>query len=164
MDPRRSLRASSGAGGRSGIARAPRVAFWCSPTMGSWSAPTTVSQQKSSCEKWRWRVAAIVPRCAPEAKWAVLDPISERTSWQVPRGVELHALGTDCVSRRIVCKGILYPCQAVFLTPQARSFGPAAAEGLGSENLAATADEPFVVIEDAGVLVRQQLNLVEFAT
>ena len=44
-----------------------------------------------------WRVA-IVPRCAPEAKWGVLDRISEGSSWQVPRSVELHALGTDGVS------------------------------------------------------------------
>jgi rhamnose utilization protein RhaD (predicted bifunctional aldolase and dehydrogenase) len=107
---------------------------------------------------------AIVPRCAPEAELGVLNGISEHSSWQVPRSVEFHALGTDGVSRRIVCNGVLYPCQAIFLTPQARSFrAPAAGEDLLSENLGGI-DEPFVMIEDAGVLVRQELNPAESAT
>jgi rhamnose utilization protein RhaD (predicted bifunctional aldolase and dehydrogenase) len=110
-----------------------------------------------------WRVA-IVPRRTPDAKWDVLNRISARSLWQVPRNMEVHALGTDGVSRRIVCGGVLYPCQAIFLTAQARSFrqGMSGEDPL-SEELGGI-DEPFVMIEDAGVLVRQGLNPAESAT
>jgi hypothetical protein len=107
---------------------------------------------------------AIVPRCAPEANWGVLNRISERSSWQVPRNGDFHALGADSTSRRIVCNGILYPCQAIFLTPQARSFRQAlTGNDPASEDLGGI-DEPFVIIEDAGVLVRKVLNPTQSAT
>ena len=110
------------------------------------------------------RRVAIVPRWAPEANWDVLNRIAEQSSWQVPRNGDLHALGADSTSRQIVCKGILYPCQAIFLTPQARSFRQTlAGKDLASEDLAGI-DEPFVIIEDAGVLVRQLLNPTQAAT
>lgn len=109
-----------------------------------------------------WRIA-IVPRRAAEANWGVLSRISERSSWQVPRSMEVHALGTDCVSRRIVCGGVLYPCQAIFLTPQARCFRQKVGEDLLRKDLGAIG-EPFVLIEDAGVLVRHELTPTESAT
>lgn len=110
------------------------------------------------------RRVAIVPRRAPEAEWGVLNRISERSCWRVPQTTALHAMGTDGVSRGIVCGGILYPCQAIFLTPQARTFQrPLAGRDLPSEDFAAV-NEPFVMIEDAGVLVRQKPNPTESAT
>jgi rhamnose utilization protein RhaD (predicted bifunctional aldolase and dehydrogenase) len=110
------------------------------------------------------RRVAIVPRRAPEAEWGVLNRISERGSWRVPQSAALHAIGTDRVSRRIVCGGVLYPCQAIFLTPRARTFArPAAGGEVPLEDLAGI-DEPFVMIEDAGVLVREKPNPAESAT
>ena len=56
------------------------------------------------------------------------------------------------------------PLQAIFLTPQARSFRYAATEeDLLRETLGGV-NEPFVMIEDAGVLVRQELSPAESAT
>jgi rhamnose utilization protein RhaD (predicted bifunctional aldolase and dehydrogenase) len=110
------------------------------------------------------RRVAIVPRRAPEPEWGVLNRISERSSWRVPQGNSLHGIGTDGVSRRIICGGVLYPCQAIFLSPRPRIFalprpsGDPLSEGLGE------IDEPFVIIEDAGVLVRQKPNPAESAT
>lgn len=76
--------------------------------------------------------------------------ISERSSWQVPRSAEFHALGTDGVSRRIVCGGVPYPCQVIFLTSQVRSFRQTVAKkDLLSESRGGV-DEPFVMVEDAG--------------
>jgi rhamnose utilization protein RhaD (predicted bifunctional aldolase and dehydrogenase) len=145
------------------IARAPAAKVLVLSNHGLVVCGADCESAEELLREVEWRVA-IVPRCAPEAKLGVLNRFSERSSWQVPGGMELHALGTDGVSRRIVCDGVLYPCQAIFLTPQARSFRPAeAGEDLPDENLGGI-DEPFVLIEDAGVLVRQELNPVESAT
>ena len=144
------------------IARAPHAQVLVLSNHGLVVCAEDCGSAEELLREVEWRVA-IDPRCAPEAKWSVLDRISEGSSWQVPRSMELHALGTDGVSRRIVCDGILYPCQAIFLTPQARSLRPAETEDHLSENLDGI-DEPFVMIEDAGVLVRKELNPVQSAT
>ncbi len=110
------------------------------------------------------RRVAIVPRRAPEAEWGILNRISEGSSWRVPQSTALHAIGTDGVSRRIVSGGVLYPCQAIFLTPRARTLArPAAGGEMPGEDLGGI-DEPFVMIEDTGVLVRQKPNPAESAT
>lgn len=110
------------------------------------------------------RRVAIAPRRAPEPQWGILNRISEHSCWRVPQSTALHAMGTDRVSRAIVRGGILYPCQAIFLTAQVRVFRqPAPDRELPSEDFAGV-NEPFVMIEDAGVLVRQQPNPTETAT
>jgi len=110
------------------------------------------------------RRVAIVPRRAPDPEWGVLNRISEHSCWRVPQSTALHGMGTDGVSRGIVRGGILYPCQAIFLTPQARTFRqPLAGRDLPGEDFAGV-NEPFVMIEDAGVLVRQKPNPTESAT
>ena len=145
------------------IARSPRAKVLVLSNHGLVVCAEDCESAEELLREVEWRVA-IVPRCAPEANWGALNRIAERSSWQVPQNINLHALGTDSVSRRIVCKGVLYPCQAIFLTPQARSFRQGATQdNLSSETLGAI-DEPFVMIEGAGLLVRQELNPVESAT
>ncbi len=145
------------------IARAPNVSVLVLSNHGL----VVCAEDSESAERLLREVecrVAIVPRCVPEAKRGLLNRISERSSWQVPESVDLHALGTDGISRRVVCEGILYPCQAIFLTPQARSFR---ATTLGEHALREElqrVDEPFVMIDDAGVLVHQELNPTESAT
>jgi hypothetical protein len=68
-------------------------------------------------------------------------------------------MGTDPISRRIVLDGVLYPCQAIFLAPSARAVSASAQPAeIGS------IDEPFVLVEDRGTLLRQKPNATESAT
>ena len=68
------------------------------------------------------RRVAISPRRSPEPDWALLSRVAHTGLWRVPPSIAIHAMGTDPVSRRIVSGGILYPCQAIFLTTQVRTF------------------------------------------
>lgn len=113
------------------------------------------------------RRVALPVRRSPEPDWALLSRLSgSRTGsgsassrWRVPPSMGIHAMGTDPVTRQIVLGGILYPCQAIFLTIQACTF-PASI----SQAELAGIEEPFVMIEGVGTLVRQRPNPTESAT
>ncbi|HEY3826078.1 MAG TPA: class II aldolase/adducin family protein [Bryobacteraceae bacterium] len=100
----------------------------------------------------------IAPRSIPEPAWGDLARIAEQSAWHLPDSTSVHALGTDPTVHRIVCGGILYPCQRLFLTPQAWSFD---AEVNGNE--IRCLDEPFVIVKNAGTLVRKGLGATELA-
>jgi hypothetical protein len=100
----------------------------------------------------------IAPRGVPEPAWQVLARIAGESAWRLPETMAIHALGTDSTVHRIVCGGILYPCQRIFLTPRAWSFS---ADVAGSE--IRCADEPFVIIKNAGTLLRKGLGAAELA-
>jgi rhamnose utilization protein RhaD (predicted bifunctional aldolase and dehydrogenase) len=144
------------------IARAPRATVLVLANHGLVVCADDCAAAEELLREVERRVA-IVPRHAPEAEWGLLNRISERSSWRVPQNTALHAIATDSVSRGIVCGGILYPCQAIFLTPRARVFAHPAGADLPLEELRGI-DEPFVTIEGAGVLVRQTPNPAESAT
>jgi len=118
-----------------------------------------------SCEEAEERLrefelrACISPRVPPPPQWEALTQLANGTAWRAPQNGGLHAIGCDPVSRRIVSRGVLYPCQAIFLTPQVVTIPQAADASWVDE----TAD-PFVVVEDAGVLVREKLNPCVAAT
>jgi rhamnose utilization protein RhaD (predicted bifunctional aldolase and dehydrogenase) len=105
------------------------------------------------------RRVALEPRSAPEPRWQVLADLVRQGSWELPQAPAVHAIGTDRTARRMVASGVLYPCQAIFLTPQAKTLP----ETASSVELAAF-DEPFVPIEDTGVVVRGHSNPAESAT
>ena len=118
-----------------------------------------------SCEEAEERLrefelrACISPRVPPPPQWEALTQLANGTAWRAPQNGGLHATGCDPVSRRIVSRGVLYPCQAIFLTPQVVTIPQTADASWVDE----TAD-PFVVVEDAGVLVREKLNPCVAAT
>ncbi|MDQ1472642.1 MAG: hypothetical protein QOJ99_4122 [Bryobacterales bacterium] len=102
---------------------------------------------------------AISPRRSPEPDWALLSRFAHSGVWRVPPSIAIHAMGTDAATRRMVSGGILYPCQAIFLTTQARTFD----RTLTSVDLAGV-DEPFVLVDGEGTLVRQRPNPTQSAT
>ena len=61
----------------------------------------------------RYRLTIPARRAHP-ADYAVLAEIADRWSWDLPDDDDVHALGTDPISRVIVSGGLLYPCQAIF--------------------------------------------------
>jgi hypothetical protein len=85
--------------------------------------------------------------------------LANGTSWRAPQNSTLHAIGSDPVSRGIVAQGVLYPCQAIFLTPQMITI-PQSADASWLDQT----KDPFVAVEDAGVLVRENPNPATAAT
>ncbi|MDE3197975.1 MAG: class II aldolase [Acidobacteriota bacterium] len=105
------------------------------------------------------RRVAIEPREGAAPRWEILRKLTANGLWEIPEHDIVHGLATDALSRHIVTAGVLYPCQAIFLTPQIRPFP-------SSVTLAdlATAEEPFVLVEDSGIVVRPNLNPAATAT
>jgi rhamnose utilization protein RhaD (predicted bifunctional aldolase and dehydrogenase) len=103
--------------------------------------------------------ASISPRVPPPPQWEALTQLAGGTSWRAPQNAALHAIGCDPVSRRIVSHGVLYPCQAIFLTPQMTTIPQSADSGWLEET-----SDPVVLVEDAGILMREKLNPVVTAT
>lgn len=59
---------------------------------------------------------AIEPRPAPIPDLGLLQHVSARSGYSLPASDEVHALATDHASRSILAGGVLYPCQAIFLS------------------------------------------------
>ncbi len=105
---------------------------------------------------------AITPRPGPAWDPGLSDEITGFSQWRLPETDELHALGTDPSSRHILSRGILYPCQAVFLgqrTPLLPVFSPTAVEPgeRGHER------PPFCVVEGRGVVIGEWMTRTQYA-
>jgi rhamnose utilization protein RhaD (predicted bifunctional aldolase and dehydrogenase) len=110
------------------------------------------------------RRVAVVPRPLPEPAWDVLARFASVAPWRAPQSLGIQSLGADPVSRRIVSSGVLYPCQAIFLTPQARVLAQSASEAELAGLELSGIDEPFVLVENAGTLLHHKPNPTELAT
>ena len=98
----------------------------------------------------------INPRFAHPADYTVLTDISADSHWQLPDDDEIHALGTDPVSRKIVSEGILFPCQAIFSGGRGlQTFQPVA---YGRQHKFHGSHPPFLIIENCGVLVSADIS------
>jgi rhamnose utilization protein RhaD (predicted bifunctional aldolase and dehydrogenase) len=106
------------------------------------------------------RRTELTARHLPEPAWCVLSQIAEESAWRLPEtaATAIHALGMDPTAHRIVVGGILYPCQRIFLTPRAWSFSA----DIDGNDIRCT-DEPFVIIRNAGTLLRKGLGAAELA-
>jgi ribulose-5-phosphate 4-epimerase/fuculose-1-phosphate aldolase len=110
------------------------------------------------------RRLAISPRQSPGPDGAILKKIACHSRWRFPDLNSLHSLGTDRVSRRILKGGILYPCQAIFLGSAMPflSKGVPLPNSRGSLNAGDSA-QPFVVVEEGGVMVDENITNAEIA-
>jgi rhamnose utilization protein RhaD (predicted bifunctional aldolase and dehydrogenase) len=112
-----------------------------------------------------WEVGrrlSVPARPAHPADYAMLADIADRWSWDLPDDDNVHALGTDPVSRTILSGGLLYPCQAVFSSASSaelfRSI-PAATLGDREENLYRR--RPFLIIQERGVIFSAAMTSAE---
>lgn len=107
---------------------------------------------------------AISQRQSPGPDNATLTAAARCSQWRFPNLDSLHALGTDAVSRKILRGGILYPCQAIFLgltmplVPKAVHFSDF--RGRLNDRVQTPS---FVVVEESGVLVNENMTKTEFA-
>jgi rhamnose utilization protein RhaD (predicted bifunctional aldolase and dehydrogenase) len=149
------------------VARAPQTDVLVLANHGLVICGDSCAEAEARLREFELR-ASISPRVPPPPCREVLTRLSHGTVWRAPQNAALHAIGSDPVSRRIVTHGVLYPCQAIFLSPQVCRFpGPGPGQAGQSWDDRGWLDEtsdPFVVVEDAGILVRENPNPVVSAT
>ena len=74
-----------------------------------------------TCEEAKLRLQeveerlAIAPRATPEPDLAELEQLVRSSNLRIPDAKTIHSLATDEVSTAVVSRGVLYPCQAIFL-------------------------------------------------
>ena len=102
----------------------------------------------------------LAPRPTPQPRWDILNRLAESGNWWVPQRTVSHAPALDATARRVISGGVLYPCQAIFLTEHARLLPETATPKM----LGAASHEPFVLVENVGVLMGGRSNPTEAAT
>ena len=90
---------------------------------------------------------------------------SVESGWRWPAPSRVHALATDPYTKQILARGVLYPCQAIFLpesTPvcASSSHGP---EQSGSASGNYAKRQPFLIVEDRGVAISDTITRAELA-
>lgn len=106
------------------------------------------------------RRIAIAPRPGPQPRWDRLNRLAQNGKWWVPQCSVSHFPALDETARRVLSAGVLFPCQAIFLTTQTRVLP----EDVTPAVLQQAASEPFVLIENVGVLLGERSNPTEAAT
>jgi hypothetical protein len=96
---------------------------------------------------------AIKPRPAPEPDYHLLMRFTRSSGWRLPVDPLVHALGTDAWSSSVLSRGVLYPCQAIFLSPRMRAMPRSVLNDLRAET-----SNPFLIVEGAGVVVNERLT------
>lgn len=107
------------------------------------------------------------PRPTPHVNRELLDELTRSTEWVLPDSDLLHALATDPISLRVLLGGVLFPCQVVFLgqaLPVISARETEHGEALDSLRRFARNGSPFVLIEDAGMLLRREITPLQRAT
>lgn len=95
----------------------------------------------------------ISPRLVPSADHAALAGLIADSIWRLPADEEIHSLATDPLSRRIVSRGVLYPCQAIFSGSDALKAFRAIEERCAGEHQ--DSQRPFLLVEGCGVLLNE---------
>jgi rhamnose utilization protein RhaD (predicted bifunctional aldolase and dehydrogenase) len=107
----------------------------------------------------RYRLTIPARRAHP-ADYAVLAEIADHWSWDLPDDDDVHALGTDPISRVIVSGGLLYPCQAIFSNASsAKLFRSVSGDWEDSEHRA----RPFLIVQERGVIFSRAMTTAERA-
>jgi rhamnose utilization protein RhaD (predicted bifunctional aldolase and dehydrogenase) len=111
------------------------------------------------------RRLAIMPRPSPEPVAALFTVMSRSSQWRFPDLQALHALGTDSISRMILQKGILYPCQVIFLGPKLTMLPCSVPlSRLADYFVGKTEAQSYAIVEGGGVIVNQKINRAEYET
>ncbi len=111
-----------------------------------------------------WRLT-VTPRFAPPPRRDLRQNLQALSGWRLAQSESLQALGTDVTSRRIMQRGVLYPCQGLFL---GRTLPHIRCSRCGSEMRDQIRkmgeSHPFVIVEGGGVLISDRITAAEWAT
>jgi len=80
------------------------------------------------------------------------------SGWRLPDDPSVHALGTDAWSATVLSGGVLYPCQAIFLSPRMRVMPRSILSDSPADDLPAEMRNPFLIVEGAGVVVNDRMT------
>jgi rhamnose utilization protein RhaD (predicted bifunctional aldolase and dehydrogenase) len=101
---------------------------------------------------------AIFPRRADPADYAALARIADGSSWDLPDDDEVHALGTDPISRGVLSGGLLYPCQSIFSPSMPGLFHSVPCPDPKDHSESRYCTRPFLIIDGCGVIVRRGMT------
>ena len=101
---------------------------------------------------------AITPRATPEPDFPALRQLADSSNWRLPPDASVHSLGTDPWCGSALSSGVLYPCQAIFLSPRIHVRPRSALSD------ACALRDPFLIVEGAGVVVNDGITLPASAT
>jgi rhamnose utilization protein RhaD (predicted bifunctional aldolase and dehydrogenase) len=108
------------------------------------------------------RRLAICPRQAQPADYDALAEIADGSGWDLPDDDEVHALGTDAISRAVLSRGLLYPCQAILSNSNTPAlFGSIPCPERRDQWESRYSTRPFLIIEGCGVIVNRTMTPVE---
>jgi rhamnose utilization protein RhaD (predicted bifunctional aldolase and dehydrogenase) len=110
------------------------------------------------------RRLSISPRVAPAGRYSSLHELCEFSRWTLPDDPGVHALGTDPVSQKILAKGLLYPCQAIFSGSECpEPFRPVAYSDVIDHLETRYRNRLFLIVEGYGVIMNRAANPAEIA-
>jgi rhamnose utilization protein RhaD (predicted bifunctional aldolase and dehydrogenase) len=110
------------------------------------------------------RRLALHPRLSQQSDCIPDSSIAADSYWRLPQTTDLHVLGSDRISRRVLSQGILYPCQAIFLgsnpppTCRSGSLSSMPKSHQGRVEIPAS----FLIVGYRGVRVRANLTGAEY--
>lgn len=107
------------------------------------------------------RRVAIVPRTTPSTGQANLTEVAAVLGWHAPSDPMMHTLGADEISRTHLSRGVLYPCQAMFLGEKLGTW-EASCQRLSEEDV--RQNERFLILSGMGLIVSSRLTDTEHAT
>ena len=111
------------------------------------------------------RRLAIMPRPPPGPVAGLFTVISRSSQWRFPDLQALHALGTDAISRMILRKGILYPCQMIFLGPKLTMLPCSVPLSRLADYFNGRAEaQSYAIVEGGGVIINEKINRAEYET
>jgi hypothetical protein len=91
--------------------------------------------------------------------------MSRSSQWRFPDFQALHALGTDAISRMILRKGVLYPCQLIFLGPKLTMLPCSVPLSRLADYFTGRAEtHAYAIVEGGGVIVNERINRAEYET
>ncbi len=110
------------------------------------------------------RRLAIPKRLTPYPDYAALAELADCFSWNLPDDDDVHALGTNAISRKVLCGGFLFPCQAIFSnssTPDLfRAIPYRVVQGRANSLYR---ERPFLIVKDRGVVINRTMTPAESA-
>jgi hypothetical protein len=107
---------------------------------------------------------ALCQRQAGPTAYAALAEMTDGSSWRLPDDDEIHSLATDAISRAILSRGLLYPCQLIFSSSAAPGpFCPIPFPDLRDRWESRYGGQQFLIIERCGVIVKKTMPLAQRA-
>jgi rhamnose utilization protein RhaD (predicted bifunctional aldolase and dehydrogenase) len=110
------------------------------------------------------RRLAITPRHTRYPDYSALAELADRFSWDLPDDDDVHSLGTDAISRKVLGSGLLYPCQAIFSNSYKLDlFRSIPYCDIGDQTESVVRNYPFLIVEERGIIINRTMTLAERA-